>query len=73
MCLSLMDDLENITHPHLYMTMSLQYLTHQLDQLDAMGFARETSLSLLNLSENDLTDPKACLFLLQQYGSSFRA
>ena len=54
-----MDDLENITHPHLYMTMSLQYLTHQLDQLDAMGFARETSLSLLNLSENDLTDPKA--------------
>ena len=49
----------DITHPHLFMTMSLQYLTLQLDQLEVFGFPRAQALSLLNLTESDFSDPKA--------------
>lgn len=46
-------------HPHLYMTMSLQYLATQLDQLEAFGFPRSEALAILELSEEDFADPMA--------------
>lgn len=49
----------NIQHPHLYMTMSLQYLADQLDHLEAFGFPRSEALAALNLSETDFENPKA--------------
>jgi len=49
---------DNITHPHLYMTMSLPYLTTQLEQLEAFGFSRGDALKALTLSEDELANPK---------------
>lgn len=54
-----MGDEKQIQHPHLYMTMSLQYLTTQLDQLEAFGFPRAKSLEILQLSEEEFANPKA--------------
>ena len=50
---------DNIMHPHLFMTMSLQYLSWKLNQLAVFGFPRAQALSLLNLAEDDFKDPKA--------------
>ena len=50
---------ENIIHPHLYMTMSLQYLATQLDTLESFGYPRSEALAILDLSEEDFADPKA--------------
>lgn len=50
---------EHIIHPHLYMTMSLQYLATQLDTLETFGYPRSEALSILELSEEDFADPKA--------------
>ena len=53
-----MGDEDDIKHPHLYMTMSLQYLATQLDQLETFGFGRSEALSILELSEAELANPK---------------
>ena len=46
---------KDIEHPHLYMTMSLQYLAFQLDQLEGLGFPRAEALAALDLTEADFT------------------
>jgi len=48
----------NIKHPHLYMTISLQYLAIQLDALESFGFKRSDSLTALHLSEADFENPR---------------
>ena len=48
----------HIKHPHLYMTMSLKYLATQLDRLEVFGFQRSEALTILDLSEDELTHPK---------------
>ena len=53
-----MGDKTHIQHPHLYMTMSLQYLAIQLDQLEDFGFSRSDALAALSLTEADFEDPK---------------
>lgn len=50
---------DDIIHPHLYMTMSSNYLAVQLDQLEAFGFSRDRALAELGLTETDIKDPKA--------------
>lgn len=52
-----MGEQKNIEHPHLYMTMSLQYLAFQLDQLESLGFPRSTALAALNFTEADFVNP----------------
>ena len=49
---------KDIQYPHLYMTMSLQYVATQLDQLESFGFPRSEALAILELSEEDFTDSK---------------
>lgn len=49
---------EDIIHPHLYMTMSSNYLTIHLEQLEDFGFPRHNALAALGLSEDELLDPK---------------
>ena len=52
-----MGENKNIEHPHLYMTMSLQYLAFQLDELERLGFPRSEALAILNLTEADFENP----------------
>ena len=54
-----MGPLKHDKYAHLRMTMSLKYLETQLELLDACGFSRQDSLSALELSEADFSDPKA--------------
>jgi len=50
---------DDIAHPHLFMTMSLQYLSWKLDQLDNFGYPRQQALSFLSLTEEDFKNPQA--------------
>ena len=52
-----MGENKNIEHPHLYMTMSIQYLAFQLDELERLGFPRFEALAILNLTEADFSNP----------------
>ena len=52
-----MGEQKNIEHPHLYMTMSLQYLAFQLDELERLGFPRFEALAALDLTEADFANP----------------
>ena len=52
-----MGENKNIEHPHLYMTMSLQYLAFQLDELVRLGFPRSEALAALDLTEADFENP----------------
>ncbi|WP_026942608.1 AraC family transcriptional regulator [Hellea balneolensis] len=50
---------ENILHPHLYMTVSSNYLAIQIEQLENFGFPRENALAALGIGEDILANPKA--------------
>jgi len=49
---------KDIRYPHLYMTMSAQYLAAQLDQLEVFGFSRSEALEIMELAEADFANPK---------------